>query len=128
MGCALGVKLAWPDRPALAILGDGAALYGIQALWTAAHQRIPVTFVICNNAQYRILKHCGKVMPLPRMADQQYLGMDLVQPEIDFVGLARALGVEARHITEPEELSDQVRASLAGDVPMLFDVAITRDS
>jgi benzoylformate decarboxylase len=52
--------------------------------------------------------------------------MDLVQPEIDFVNLARSLGVEARRITEPQELSERVRESLAGDKPCLFDVAITR--
>jgi benzoylformate decarboxylase len=126
LGCALGVKLAWPERPVLAFLGDGAALYGIQGLWTAAYHRIPVTFILCNNAQYQILKHCGDVMPLPHMAARQYLAMDLVQPEIDFVNLARSLGVEARRITEPQELSERVRESLAGDKPCLFDVAITR--
>jgi benzoylformate decarboxylase len=126
LGCALGVKLAWPDRPVLALLGDGAALYGIQGLWTAAHHRIPVTFLICNNAQYKILKHCGDVMPLPHMAAKQYLAMDLVQPEIDFVALSRSLGVEARRITEPQELSDRLRESLASDKAQLFDVAIAR--
>jgi benzoylformate decarboxylase len=126
LGCALGVKLAWPERPVLALLGDGAALYGIQGLWTAARHRIPVTFIICNNAQYLILKHCGDVMPLPNMAAKQYLAMDLVQPDIDFVGLSRSLGVEARRITEPDELSECVRDSLTGDKPRLFDVAIAR--
>jgi benzoylformate decarboxylase len=126
LGCALGVKLAWPERPVLAILGDGAALYGIQGLWTAAHHQIPVTFILCNNAQYQILKHCGDVMPLPNMAARQYLAMDLVRPEIDFVSLARSLGVEARRITEPEELSERVRESLASERPQLFDVAIAR--
>jgi benzoylformate decarboxylase len=126
LGCALGVKLAWPNRPVLALLGDGAALYGIQGLWTAAHHRIPVTFILCNNAQYQILKHCGEVMPLPNMAARHYLAMDLVQPEIDFVALAGALGVEARRVGEPEELSARVAASLAGDKPMLFEVPLTR--
>jgi len=126
LGCALGVKLAWPERPVLALLGDGAALYGIQGLWTAAHHRIPVAFVICNNAQYQILKHCGEVMPLPNMAARQYLAMDLVQPEIDFVALSRSLDVEAWRITEPEELSERVRQALIGDKPQLFDVAIAR--
>ena len=126
LGCALGVKLAWPERPVLALLGDGAALYGIQGLWTAAHHRIAVTFVVCNNAQYQILKHCGEVMPLPNMSARRYLAMDLVQPEIDFVALARSLGVEARRITQPDELSECVRESLTGDRPMLFDVTIAR--
>ncbi len=124
LGCAMGVKLAWPERPVLAFLGDGAAMYGIQGLWTAAHHRIPVTFLVCNNAQYQILKQCGDVMPLPNMAAKQYLAMDLVRPEIDFVALARSLGVEARRITEPEELSECVRESLSGDKPQLFDLAI----
>jgi benzoylformate decarboxylase len=126
LGCALGVKLAWPERPVLALLGDGAALYGIQGLWTAAHHRLPVTFVICNNAQYQILKHCGDVMPLPNMAAKQYLAMDLVQPEIDFVALSRSLGVEARRITEPDELSECLREGMSGDKPLLFDVPLAR--
>lgn len=126
LGCALGVKLAWPERPVLALLGDGAALYGIQGLWTAAHHRIPVTFIICNNAQYQILKHCGDVMPLPNMAAKQYLAMDLVHPEIDFVGLSRSFGVEAHRIAEPEELSARVRESLSGDKPQLFEAVIAR--
>jgi benzoylformate decarboxylase len=110
----------------LALLGDGAAMYGIQGLWSAAHHRIPVTFVICNNAQYQILKHCGDILPLPRMAAGQYLAMDLVEPEIDFVALARSLGVEAHRVTEPDELGERVRAALAGDKPQLFDVPISR--
>ena len=56
IGCALGVKLAWPDRPGRALLGDGSAMYGIQGLWTAARHNIPVTFVVCNNARYKILR------------------------------------------------------------------------
>ena len=48
LGVSIGVKLAWPDRPVLAILGEGAAMYGIQGLWSAAHHRVPVTFVICQ--------------------------------------------------------------------------------
>jgi benzoylformate decarboxylase len=126
LGCALGVKLAWPKRPVLALLGEGSALYGIQGLWTAAHFQIPVTFIICNNAEYQILKDCASLLPLPRMARGRFLAMDLVQPEIDFVGLARSLGVEAQRLTEPEELSDRLRASLAGDKPVLLDVPLVR--
>jgi benzoylformate decarboxylase len=126
LGCSLGVKLAWPQRPVLALLGEGSTLYGIQGLWTAAHYRIPVTFVVCNNAEYQILKDCARLMPLPRMAAGRFLAMDLVQPEIDFVSLAKSLGVEARRVTEPEELSERLRASLAGDKPVLLDVPMAR--
>jgi benzoylformate decarboxylase len=126
LGCALGVKLAWPERPVLCLLGEGAALYGIQGLWTAAHHRLPVTFVICNNAQYKILKVCAEEMPLPRMAEKKYLGMDLTQPEVDFVALSRSLGVEAERVHDPDELADRLRTSLAGDAPRLFDVPVAR--
>ncbi|MFO0965692.1 MAG: thiamine pyrophosphate-dependent enzyme [Gemmataceae bacterium] len=67
-GCALGVKLAWPNRPVVALIGDGSAPYGAQALWSAAHHQIPVTFIICKNQQYKILRNCGTVMNLPRLA------------------------------------------------------------
>jgi benzoylformate decarboxylase len=126
LGCALGVKLAWPDRPVVGLLGDGATLYGIQGLWTAAHHRIPVTFVVCNNAQYQILKVCGDVMGLPRRDAGGTPGLDMIGPEVDFVGLARSLGVEAHRVADPDELSQRVRDSLAGDVPRLFEVPIAR--
>ncbi|HWB11241.1 MAG TPA: thiamine pyrophosphate-binding protein [Pirellulales bacterium] len=126
LGCALGVKLAWPQRPVLALLGEGAAMYGIQGLWTAARYRIPVTFVVPNNAQYQILKVGAKQLQLPTALRDEMQGCDLNQPEIDLVGLARSLGVEAHRITEPDELADRVAESLAGDTPRLFDVPIQR--
>ena len=126
LGCAIGVKLAWPDRPAMALLGDGAALYGIQGLWTAAHHHIPVTFLIANNAQYKILKRSGDMMSLSRLAQEDYPAMDLVEPEVDFVGLARSFGVEAHRVTEPDELSERVRDSLHRTEPILLDVPIER--
>lgn len=126
LGCAMGVKLAWPERPVLALLGEGSAMYGIQGLWSAAHHRIPVTFVICNNAQYQILKACAAHLPLPQMSAGKFLAMDLVQPEIDFVGLSKSMGVEAYRVSTPDELSDRLRTSLAGDRPILLDVPVAR--
>lgn len=126
LGCAIGVKLAWPQRPVLAILGDGASLYGIQGLWTAARYRIPVTFVICNNAQYQILKVGARGMKLPHATGGRFVGLDITEPEVDFVSLAKAFGVEACRIAEPQELAERVRASLAGDRPQLFEIPIHR--
>ncbi len=126
LGSAIGVKLAWPDRPVVALLGDGAALYGIQGLWTAAHHHVPVTFLIANNAQYKILKISGDVMRLPQMAQRNYLAMDLVEPAVDFVGLARSFGVEAHRMTEPEELAERIRDSLDREEPLLLDATIER--
>ena len=126
LGCAMGVQLAWPERPVVALLGDGSALFGIQGLWTAAHYRLPVTFVVSNNAQYGILKMGGKVMGLPRMSAGQHVGIDLVDPEVDFVSLARAFGVEAVRVEEPGELEERMAAAVAADGPTLIDAAIER--
>ena len=127
LGVSLGAKLAWPDRPVLSLLGEGAALYGIQGLWSAAHHHIPVTFVICNNAQYQILKIGAKGIQLPRAMQGKFEGLDIQNPEIDFVGLARSLGVEAHRVTEPEELTERVRDSLQNQRLVLYDVPIRRE-
>jgi benzoylformate decarboxylase len=127
LGVSIGVKLAWPDRPVLALLGEGAAAYGVQGLWTAARHKIPVVFVICNNAQYQILKLCGRSLSLPRAEQQQFEGVDLVGPELDYLALAKGFGVEAHRVTEPAELADRVSAAFRGDKPVLFDVPIARE-
>lgn len=128
LGCAIGVKLAWPDRPVLAILGEGAAMYGIQGLWSAAHHRIPVTFVIANNAQYQILKVGARGLQLPHALQGKYESLEITDPEIDLVSLAQSLGVEAERITEPDQLSDALQAAWKSDRPRLIDVPITRTS
>jgi benzoylformate decarboxylase len=126
LGCSVGVKLAWPDRPVLAILGEGASLYGIQGLWTAAAYRIPVTFVICNNAQYQILKIGAQGMGLPRASEGRFEGMDIAKPEVDMVSLARSFGVEAHRVNDPDELATRVQESFSRDLPILFDVPVVR--
>jgi benzoylformate decarboxylase len=128
LGCAMGVQLAWPKRPVLALLGEGASMYGIQGLWTAARYKLPVTFVICNNAQYQILKVGAQQIGLPAARAGHFIGMDLAEPEIDFVNLAQALGVKAQRITDPDELEARLKESLAGDEPRLFDVPVQRSS
>ncbi len=124
LGCAIGVRLAWPDRPILALLGDGAALYGIQGLWTAAHYRIPVTFVIANNRQYAILKNCARILRLPEALQDRFEGVELMPPEIDYVGLAKSFGVQAARAESPEALSELARESFQSDVPMLIEVPL----
>jgi benzoylformate decarboxylase len=126
LNCAIGVQLAWPDRPVLALLGDGATLYGVQGLWTAAHRQLPVTFVVANNQEYRILKECARVLRLPAALAGRYEGLDVTGPAIDYVGLAQSLGVSARRVSEPDELSEAVRQSLAGRAPQLIEVPIRK--
>jgi benzoylformate decarboxylase len=124
LGCAIGIRLAWPDRPVLALLGDGSALYGIQGLWTAAHYRIPVTFVIANNCQYAILKNCARVLRLPEALQGRFEAVDLSPPSIDYVGLAKSFGVQAARADSPESLSELARESFRSQYPMVIEVPL----
>jgi len=124
LNCAIGVKLAWPDRPVLALIGDGSAMYGIQGLWTAARHRLPITFVIPNNTEYKILKNCARVLDLPQARRERFVGLDLVEPAIDYLGLARSLGVPAQRVNEPDDLTETVRRALRGDGPQLIEVPV----
>jgi len=124
---ALGVKLALPDRPVVALIGDGSAMYTCQALWTAAHERIAAVFVIFNNTSYRILKqrlhaHRG----LAAQADR-FVGMELQNPAIDFVGLARSLGVAAERANTVQDATDLVAKGIKSDAPLLIDVPTDRN-
>lgn len=118
IGCAVGVKLAWPDRPVLAVLGDGSTAFGLQGLWTAARERLPVVFVVANNRRYHILEVCGDKLGLPRGG----VGLTLDDPAPDFVALARGLGVAADRVATADELAERVRAGLTGDRPVLLEV------
>ncbi len=123
---AIGVKLAQPGRPVVALIGDGSAMYTCQALWTAAHDRIAVVFVILNNSSYRILKQRTNALKAHAAQTDRYVGMDLDDPAVDFVGLARSLGVAASRARTIEEVLAQLRDGLASDGPLLIDVAIDR--
>jgi benzoylformate decarboxylase len=123
----IGAKLALPDRPVIGLIGDGSAMYTCQALWTAAHYKIPVTWVILNNGSYRILKQRLNAMRgLAAQADS-YVAMDLVDPAVDYVGLARSLGVKAERASTVAEAADLVKQGVAGGGPLLIDVATDRN-
>jgi benzoylformate decarboxylase len=79
IAAAVGIQLAQPKRKVVALLGDGSAMYSIQALWTAAHQKLPITFVIFNNGGYRIIKQRLKLFH----STDRFIGMDFVDPPIE---------------------------------------------
>ena len=124
---ALGVKLALPDRPVLALVGDGSAMYTCQALWTAAHERIAAVFVILNNSSYRILKQ--RLVAQRGLAAQvdRFVGMELTDPVIDYVNLARSLGVAAERVTSVHDATDLIAKGLKSDAPLLIDVPVDRN-
>jgi benzoylformate decarboxylase len=126
MGAALGVQLAWPDRAVVATIGDGSVMYAPQALWTAARYRLPITYVVLNNASYAILKSGMVTLGLPSAKRGIFPGMDLVDPEIDYLALARAMGVKGARVEKPADLRDALAEGLAHRGPALVDVAIDR--
>jgi benzoylformate decarboxylase len=123
---AVGVKLALPDRPVVALVGDGSALYTCQTLWTAARYGIAVTFIILNNASYRILKQRLYAMKgLAAQADH-CVGMDLDDPHVDFMSLARTFGLEGERVREVGEIGPAVMRALTRSGPTLIDIELDR--
>ncbi len=117
---AIGVSLALPGRPVAAMIGDGSALYGIQALWTAAHLKLPITYVIANNRGYRILKE--RLISM-RKTDR-FVGMDIREPAIDYTALAGSMGVPGRRIVDPADIAPALREGLASGGPRLIEVMV----
>src|SRR5437867_5935537 len=120
---ALGAKLALRYRPGLALVGDGSAMYTNQALWTAARESLAVVYVIFNNASYRILKQRTRALKGFSAEDDRYVGMDL-EPLIDFVGMARALGVPGERLDKAPEIAPALDRAIASGGPYLVDVRI----
>jgi benzoylformate decarboxylase len=124
---ALGVKVAYPDRPVMAVSGDGSAMYSIQALWTAAHHHLDILFVILSNREYRVLKHnldnYRRRFDAPH--DRPYPHMDLNNPVLGFAEMARGMGVEGKLVSKPEELRGAVREALSAGGPYLLDVVVS---
>jgi len=118
MPAAVGVQMAMPDRPVIAVIGDGSANYGITALWTAAQYRVPVVFIILKNGTYGALRWFADVLGVPDAP-----GMDV--PDIDFSSLAHGYGVGASAVRSEEEFLAALRAALSGQRPHLIEVATT---
>jgi benzoylformate decarboxylase len=123
---AIGAKVALPDRPVVALIGDGSAMYTVQALWTAARYRLPIVWVIFNNTSYRILKQ--RLVMLRGLAEQadKFVGMELDDPAIDFVGLARSLGIEGQRAKTVKDATDLIGKALKDGTAMLIDVDMER--
>jgi benzoylformate decarboxylase len=121
---AIGVKLALPQRPVIGLIGDGSAMYTCQGLWTAAHDSVPVVFVILNNASYRILKQRTLALKGFSAEDDRYVGMDLDKPLIDHVGLARSFGVPGERVEKVSEVGPAMGRALASGGPYLIDARI----
>lgn len=117
---AIGISLAQPGRPVVAAIGDGSAMYGIQALWTAAHLKLPITYVIINNRSYRIIKE----RLLSGRKSARFTAMDMKDPPIDFVSVAKGLGLSARCVTDPADIHLALMEAFRSGSPSLIEVIV----
>ncbi len=118
---SVGVSLDNPSRPVVCYSGDGSAMYSIQSLWTAEHHKLPLNVVICNNGGYRIIKQ----RLLSFHGDDNYIGMDFVDPPVDFSGMAKSLGLEAMRITDPAELKPKLSDAFKRPGAKLIEVVLS---
>lgn len=121
MPAATGAAVACPDRKVLCLQADGSGMYTVQALWTQAREELDVTTVIFSNRRYAILEmEYGRVGAGEPSAATRSL-FELVRPELDWVGLARSMGVEGVRATTAEELAAGLTRGLAQPGPYLVE-------
>ena len=122
IAAAVGVQVALPERRVMAVIGDGSAMYSIQALWTAANLRLPMTFLICNNGGYQILKNRLKLFH----GNDKPIGMDFKDPPIDACALAKGFGVPAERVETAEAFEASLAKSLKSSGPTLIEVMVAQ--
>ncbi|GAA3433324.1 thiamine pyrophosphate-binding protein [Kutzneria kofuensis] len=124
---AIGAKLARPGAPVIAFSGDGATMYTVQALWTAARHDVDAKFVVCNNGRYQLLddnlEQYWREQGRPARAHPR--AFDLSKPPIGFVDLAASLGVPGCQVSSVADVDEAVARMLGADGPFLVDVDTT---
>lgn len=121
---AVGAAIACPDRPVLALVGDGSAMYTIQALWTMARERLNVTTVILNNKSYAILNVELQRVGAEGSGDKARSQLDLSNPGLDFVQLGASMGVHAVRATTAEEFNTALETALRSPGPHLIEAVV----
>jgi benzoylformate decarboxylase len=114
---AVGVQLAQPDRPVICVIGEGSVQYSVQAFWTAAAYRAPVTFVVLRNDEYAILKWFADIESVTGAP-----GLDL--PALESAAVAEGYGVPATKAGEPDELREALREAIAAEEPRLVEARV----
>ncbi|VWD60019.1 benzoylformate decarboxylase [Burkholderia contaminans] len=120
MPAAVGVALAQPGRRVIGLIGDGSSLYSIQALWSAAQLKLPITFVILNNRRYAALQDFAPVFGFG--PDDPVQGTDL--PNLDFVALAQGMGCRGVRVSDATRLRDTMTDALRVAAPVVVEVEI----
>lgn len=114
---SVGMALGRPKNRTVCLIGDGSAMYSIQALWTAAQRKLPLTVVVINNSGYGAMRSFSQVMQVRNVP-----GLEL--PGIDFVKLAESMGCDATRVTKAGELGDALKRGLAFKGTSLVEVVV----
>jgi acetolactate synthase-1/2/3 large subunit len=122
--CAVGAAVACPDRPVLSFQGDGGAMYTLQSLWTQAREQLHVVTLICANRSYRVLQVELERAGIPQPGPQARSLTDLSGPAIDWVLLARGMGVPATRVDEAEGLRRELARAVAEPGPHLVEMLL----
>ncbi len=125
MPAAVGCSLGLGRQPVVCLVGDGAALYSPQALWTAAHEALPVTFVVMNNREYNVLKDFMKSQTDYLSArSNRFIAMDIENPAIDYVALSKSFGLPARRVTRARDIAPAIEEGIASGRANVVEVMI----
>jgi acetolactate synthase-1/2/3 large subunit len=121
---ATGAAIAAPERKVVCLQADGSAMYTVQALWTQAREGLDVTTVILDNRSYAILKGELANVGAGDAGRRAHDMTELDRPALDWVALARGMGVEAGRATTVEEFNRQLEAGLRSEGPYLIDLLL----
>ena len=124
MPAAVGLALAQPG-PVACLSGDGGTLYSPQALWSAAHHALPITFIVFNNARYNVLMNAGRDLGYRNAEAGHFVGMDLVNPLVDYQKLSQSLGVTSFQVREYRDIDGAIREAQGSDGPSLVEILIS---
>ena len=130
-GCAaaIGVKIGNPDKEVWCLTGDGAFNFGSQALWSATRYEVPIGFIVFNNGEYQANRRNSGLYQGRMAATGKFLGVNLGHPDINYVSIADAYGIEGERIEGPAGLASAIRRckrAMADGRPYLVDVIIER--
>jgi len=120
MPAAVGIALAKPQAKVIGLIGDGSSMYSIQALWSAAQLRLPITFIVLKNRRYAALQEFAPAFGF--RPDEPLAGTEL--PDIDFVALARGQGCAGVSVKAAQVLRSALTDAIKATVPTLVEVDI----
>jgi acetolactate synthase-1/2/3 large subunit len=121
---AIGAAIAGKGRPVLALIGDGSAMYTIQSLWTMVAEQLDVTIVIMNNGSYAILNIELERVGAEKAGPKAKAQLDISQPEIDFVSIAKGMGMPAERTRTAEEFNSALERAFREKGPHLIDAIV----